>query len=118
MLRCILILALGVTFAGCSSRQSASADDVAAERMAKIATLASTRAENESHRQLLQRGKVFVNLEDLDVPCIGVSVVINEDGNRAFLSFTREWFDEHDDDAIAAAMLEDLAKALSEKDAE
>lgn len=61
----------------------------------------------------LQAGQVLVNLEDWDFPCVGVRVVINDKGNRAFLSFTRDWFDEHDDDAVAAALLEDLAQALA-----
>lgn len=68
------------------------------------------------HRELLERGNVFVNIADLDVPCVGLRVPLPGTEKHAFVSFTKEWFDEHTDHEVATALVEDLQKALSEQD--
>lgn len=103
--------------AGCSAEQPpihrSSADS---ERMAKIVRIATTSAAGAPHRELLERGNVFVNIADLDVPCVGLRVPLPGTEKHAFVSFTKEWFDEHTDHEVATALVEDLQKALSEQD--
>jgi hypothetical protein len=84
--------------------------------MEAILRIAEEKADDPSQRELLKKGRVFVDIQDLDIPCVGVSVPIDETGNRAFLSFTNEWFDGHTNDEVASALLEDLGKATSESD--
>lgn len=103
--------------AGCSAEQvqipRSSADS---ERMAKIVQIATASAAGAPHRELLERGTVFVDIADLDVPCVGLRVPLPGTANHAFVSFTKAWFDEHTDHEVATALIEDLQKALSEQD--
>lgn len=106
-----------VIAAGCSAEQSqidrSSADS---ERMAKIVQIATASAAGAPHRELLERGNVFVDIADLDVPCVGLRVPLPGTENHAFVSFTKAWFDEHTDHEVATALVEDLQKALSAQD--
>jgi hypothetical protein len=79
---------------------------------------ATEKAADASHAELLAGGTVFVDMEDLDIPCVGVSVPISEAGQRAHLSFTKDWFHSHTDDEVVEALLEDLVRALSEAQAD
>jgi hypothetical protein len=85
-----------------------------AQRMSMIVSHAQKQASDPRHRELLAQGKVFVNLEGLDVPCVGVSVPHDSNMNRIHVSFTKDWFHSHSDDEIAEAMLEDLQRALAD----
>lgn len=110
-----LLITTGLIFLGCSSEQpKTSPASAEATRMHAILQTAIDRAAEPSHRELLKNGHVFVDLQDLDVPSIGVSVPLPETGNKAFLSFTKEWFNTHTNDEVATALLEDLATALSD----
>lgn len=106
-----------VIAAGCSSEQAqiprSSADS---ERMAKIVQIATASAVGAPHRELLERGNVFVDIADLDVPCVGLRVPLPGTENHAFVSFTKAWFDEHTDHEVATALVADLQKALSDQD--
>jgi len=82
--------------------------------METIVRIAADNAADPLHRDLLKRGAVFVDIQDLDVPCVGVSVPINDTGNRAHLSFTKEWFHAHSNDEVATALIADFGKSLSE----
>lgn len=104
----ILIFAIGCTDSEAESRS------IDAQRMSAIVAKAQEQATDSRYRELLARGTVFVNLEGIDLPCVGVTVPHDRTGNRIHVSFTQDWFDSHSDDEIAAAMLEDLEKALVE----
>jgi hypothetical protein len=98
---------------GCSAeRPGGEAAD--ATRMQTIVRLACDKAGDPSQRDLLKLGKAFVDIEDLEVPCVGVSIPIDETGAHVHLSFTRDWFHGHTNSEIATALLEDLSRVLSE----
>lgn len=110
-----LLIIVSLAYMGCASEQEqASPLSAEAIRMKAIVLIAIDKAADPSHRELLKNGGVFVDLQDLDVPCVGVAVPLPETENRAFLSFTKEWFHAHTNDEVATALLEDLDKALSE----
>jgi len=85
-----------------------------AQRMSAIVAHAQEQATDSRYRELLALGTVFVNLEGLDTPCIGVTVPHDRNANRIHVSFTQDWFHTHSDDEIAEAILEDLHTALTE----
>lgn len=100
---------------GCSSEHSQAIpmiDD--ASRMESVVQIAISKATVPSHRELLQRGVVFVDIDDLDVPCVGLRVPLPNSEKRVFLSFTKEWFHTHTNAEVAAALLDDLDRVLSD----
>lgn len=102
---------------GCSPSQpssQANADD--ANRMAEVLQKAVDEATNPLHRKLLEQGEVFVDLEDLEVPCVGVRVPLPNSDNRAFLSFTKTWFHEHRDEEIVSSLLVDLSRIVADQE--
>ncbi len=100
---------------GCSDGQSEPQESSAeAVRMGVIQRMAIEKAEKPLHRSLLEQGTIFVDLADLEVPCVGVRVPLPDSSNRAFLSFTKEWFHSHTDEEVAASLLNDLEGVLSD----
>ena len=112
MLR-LAVLMLFVFALGCADRGEEPRSMIA-ERMTLIVAHAQQEATDSRHRELLARGNVFVNLDGLDIPCVGVTVPNGGGEQRIHVSFTQEWFHSHSDDEIAAAVLEDLKVALAE----
>lgn len=113
----ILLLALLLLALGCTkpSSQKRPADS---QRMAEIVEIAQRMATVPQHHDLLGRGTLFVDIEGLDIPCVGVSVPNPNSTNRILISFTQEWFTTHSDDEIAMAILSDLQNALAESASE
>jgi hypothetical protein len=102
-------------FIGCAPQQSqprSISDEV--RRMESVVRIAINKAVDPQHRHLIERGVVFVDLEDLDVPCVGLRVPLPGSDKRAFLAFTKEWFYEHTDDEVAITLLNDLSRVLSD----
>ncbi|WP_372720663.1 hypothetical protein [Novipirellula sp.] len=104
----MFIFTLGCTDSGVGVRS------MDAQRMSAIVAHAQERATDSRHRELLARGNVFVDLDGLDIPCVGVTVPNDSHANRIHVSFTQDWFRSHSDDEIAEAMLEDLQRALTD----
>lgn len=86
----------------------------AAIRMDSVVRIALDRASNPLHRNLIEQGVVFVDLEDLEVPCVGLRVPMPDSDKRIFLSFTKEWFQENSDEAAADALVNDLGRVLDD----
>jgi len=105
---CFLVL-------GCSSEhpQAIPAIDDAS-RMESVARIAISKSTVPLHRELLEHGVVFVDIEDLEAPCVGLRVPLPNSEKRAFLSFTKEWFHTHKNAEVAAALLDDLDRVLSD----
>ena len=60
---------------GCAPEQpipTSDTDDLG--RMDSVVRIALEKASNPLHRDLIKRGVVFADLEDLDVPCVGLRV--------------------------------------------
>lgn len=83
-------------------------------RMNSVVVIALDKASDPLHRDLIRRGVVFVDLEELDAPCAGLRVPIPGSDKRIFLSFTKEWFDEKSDEAVADALINDLGRVLDD----
>ncbi len=69
-------------------------------------------------KPILESGKIFVNLKDLDIPVVGVAVPNRVTGKRILVSFTSEHFDETGIDVLAREGLEDFERALKASQSE
>lgn len=83
-------------------------------RMQAITQLAMDETDDSVVRELLKDAEVFRDLPALEEPCVGIRVRIPHRENHAFLSFTTDWFNEHSDREVAAALLQDLTMVLSD----
>jgi hypothetical protein len=100
---------------GCAPEQPFSKyNSEAAIRMDSVVRIALDRATNPLHRNLIERGVVFVDLEDLEVPCVGLRVPMPDSDKEIFLAFTKEWFHENSDEAAADALISDLGRVLDD----
>lgn len=98
---------------GCSQEEPVLRSDAEyVSRMDSIVGIALDTTSSPLHRDLIQHGVVFVDLEDLDVPCVGLRVPMPGSDGRIFLSFTKEWFDDNSNEAIAVSLVNDLARVL------
>lgn len=100
---------------GCTQEQSvlrSNADYIS--RMDAVVGIALDKTSSPLHRDLIQQGIVFVDLEDLEVPCVGLRVPMSGSARRIFLSFTKEWFDDNSNEAIAVSLVNDLARVLDD----
>lgn len=101
--------------AGCSQEQPVPASDTDhSGRMDSVIRIALEKASNPLHRDLINCGVVFVDLEDLDVPCIGLRVPMPGSDKRIFLSFTKEWFNDNSNEAVADSLISDLGRVLDD----
>lgn len=108
---CITCLLAG----GCTQEQPAPRSDADyVNRMDSVVGIALDKTSSPLHRELIQQGVVFVDLKELDVPCVGLQVPMPGSDNSIFLSFTKEWFDGNSNEAIAASLINDLAQVLDD----
>jgi hypothetical protein len=102
---------------GCGSTSQptgSSSGESAKEKMQRVVTEAIRQSDDPLEKAALQEGKVFVNLKDLDMEIVGVSLVMNAKGNRGHISFTRDRFEAGTVEDLAKAVLEDL-RAVRQK---
>lgn len=71
-------------------------------------------AKDPQDRAAFQSGEIFVNLEGLDISLVGVSVPLDNEGRRAHLSFTADYFEAKPPEALAQDALKDLARARTQ----
>ena len=102
-----------VLFLGCQPAEP-DPSTIASQRMTKIVSLAQQTASVPQHRELLAEGSIFVNIEGLDMPCVGVRVPTPDRSNRILVSFTQEWFETHSDEEVAEAVNADLGRVLGD----
>jgi hypothetical protein len=90
------LVPIALLVAGCSrplESAASSSGETAKARMERVVQEAIRRSNDPAEKALLETSKVFVNIKDFEIEVVGVSIVINAKGNRAFIAFTRDLFE-------------------------
>jgi hypothetical protein len=120
----IVATVLSLLAVGCGSTSQptgSSSGESAKAKMQRVVTEAIRQSDDPWEKAALREGKVFVNLKDLEMEIVGVSVVMNAKGNRGHISFTRDLFEAGSVEDLAKGVLKDLRvvrQKLQEREAD
>jgi hypothetical protein len=90
-----------------------SKDTAALEKMTRVQEEMVRQAPEPADKAAIEAGRVFVNIEDLDMSVVGVAVPNRLTGKRIHVSFLREHFDQSAVDVLAREGLVDYKRALA-----
>lgn len=106
-----------VAESGCSSSNNGKQERELTELESKLNDVLQrmiSQCEDPEDEEILKNAKLFQNLEGLSMEVVGFSVPIESGSNRAFLSFTLDYFQSTPSDVLATEGLEDLQMAKEE----
>lgn len=80
-------------------------------KMGRVVDEAIRRAPTSKEKSAFENGKIFVNIEGLGMPLVGVTVPLTTTGRRAHVLFTAEYFNANSVATLAQNALEDFHRA-------
>ena len=111
--RIIVALAIaGSVMLGACNRQYNERANQESERKMNLVLVEMIRRAKPENKSVLESGKIFVNIKNLDMPVVGVAVPNKFTGKRILVSFTAEHFQDTEIDVLAHEGLEDFERAL------
>ena len=109
-----LIAVSALLLCGCklSHKKTAPHDaDAYRAKMELVVQDAIRAATDPQDKAAFQSGEIFANLKGLDLSLVGVSVPLDNEGRRAHLSYTPDYFEAKPPETLAQDALNDLARA-------
>ena len=80
-------------------------------KMRLVVHEAIRQAQDPDDKAAFEAGQVFVNIEGLDMPVVGVTLPVGNTGKRVHVSFTEEYFHATPVTILAKDALRDFARA-------